>query len=88
MDFWWCYRSSSRLEADVLRYAICGVILCAVIGGAYYLGYSAGANNTRVEYVEKQVEVIKYVEVERGKIHSSPNINRDTAVRMLHEGQF
>lgn len=76
------------LGATMVRYAICGVILCAVIGGAYYLGYNAGANNTRVEYVEKQVEVIKYVEVERGKIHSSPNISRDTAVRMLHEGQF
>ena len=44
----------------VIRYAICGVILCAVIGGAYYLGYSAGADNTRVEYVTKEVEVIKY----------------------------
>lgn len=72
----------------VARYAICGVIFCAIVGGAYYLGYNAGSSNTRVEYVEKQVEVIKYVEVERGKIHSSPNISRDNAVRMLHEGQF
>ena len=76
------------LGATMVRYAICGVILCVIIGGAYYLGYSSGTNNTRVEYVEKQVEVIKYVEVERGKIYSSPNIGRDTAVRMLHEGQF
>lgn len=76
------------MGATMVRYAICGVILCAIVGGAYYLGYSSGANNTRVEYVEKQVEVIKYVEVERGKIYSSPNIGRDTAVRMLHEGRF
>lgn len=76
------------MGATMVRYAICGVILCAVIGGAYYLGYNAGANNTRVEYVEKQVEVIKYVEVERGKIYSSVNIGRNTAVGLLNKGQF
>lgn len=72
----------------VIRYAICGVILCAIVGGAYYLGYNAGTNNTRVEYVEKQVEVIKYVEAERGKIYSSPNVGRDVALRMLHNGEL
>lgn len=76
------------LGATMVRYAICGIILCAVIGGAYYLGYNAGTNNTRVEYVEKQVEVIKYVEMERGKIYSSANIGRDTALRMFHNGEL
>ena len=76
------------MEADVLRYAICGVILCAVIGGAYYLGYSAGANNTRVEYVEKQVEVIKYVEVERGKIYSAPNADRVQILDFMHKDRL
>lgn len=72
----------------MLRYAICGVILCTVIGGAYYLGYNAGANNARVEYVTKEVEVIKYVEAERGKIYSAPNIGRDSALRLLHNGEL
>ena len=76
------------MGATMVRYAICGVILCAIIGGAYYLGYSSGADNTRVEYVEKTVEVIKHVEVERGKIYSAPNIGRDSALRMLHNGEL
>lgn len=76
------------LGATMVRYAICGVILCAIVGGAYYLGYSSGADNTRVEYVEKTVEVIKHVEVERGKIYSAPNIGRDSALRMLHNGEL
>lgn len=76
------------LGATMVKYAICGVILCVVIGGAYYLGYSSGADNARVEYVEKTVEVIKHVEVERGKIYSSPNIGRDSALRMLHNGEL
>lgn len=76
------------MGATMVRYAICGVILCAIVGGAYYLGYSSGADNTRVEYVEKTVEVIKHVEVERGKIYSAPNIGRDSALRMLHNGEL
>lgn len=76
------------LGATMVRYAICGVILCVAICGAYYLGYSAGANERQIEYVEKTVEVIKHVEVERGKIYSAPNIGRDSALRMLHNGEL
>ena len=72
----------------MLRYAICGVILCTVIGGAYYLGYNAGANNTRVEYVTKEVEVIKYVETERGKIYSAPNANRVQLLDFMHKDKL
>lgn len=73
---------------EIRRYAICGVILCAVVGGAYYLGYKAGANNARVEYVEKTVEVIKHVEVERGKIYSAPNASVDTLVGLFNKGEL
>lgn len=72
----------------VIRYAIGGVILCAIVGGAYYLGYNAGTNNTRVEYVEKTVEVIKHVEVERGKIYSAPNASVDTLVGLFNKGEL
>lgn len=76
------------LGATMVRYAICGVILCAVVGGAYYLGYSSGADNTRVEYVEKTVEVIKHVEVERGKIYSAPNANRVQLLDFMHKDEL
>ena len=61
------------MGATMVRYAICGVILCAVVGGAYYLGYNAGANNTRVEYVTKEVEVVRYVNKEKEKVYTRPN---------------
>ena len=73
---------------EIRRYAIFGSVLVAILLGTYYLGYRSGANNTRVEYVEKTVEVIKHVEVERGKIYSAPNIGRDSALRMLHNGEL
>lgn len=72
----------------MVRYAFYLLIFAFVIGGAYYAGYNAGANNTRVEYVTKEIEVIKYVETERGKIYSAPNISRDSALRMLHNGEL
>ena len=60
----------------MVKYAFYFIVFAFVVGGAYYLGYNAGANNTRVEYVTKEIEVIKYVETERGKIYSAPNANR------------
>lgn len=73
---------------EIRRYAIFCSVLVAILLGTYYLGYKAGTNNTKVEYVEKTVEVIKHVEVERGKIYSAPNIGRDSALRMLHNGEL
>ena len=73
---------------EIRKYAIFGFVLVSILFGTYYLGYRSGANNTRVEYVTKEVEVIKHVEVERGKIYSAPNIGRDSALRMLHNGEL
>lgn len=72
----------------VMRYAICGVILCAVIGGAYYLGYSSGANNTRVEYVTKEVEVVRYVNKKKSDIYSKPNASRDALLKLMHDNKL
>jgi hypothetical protein len=71
-----------------MRYAICGVILCAVIGGAYYLGYSSGANNTRVEYVTKEVEVVRYVNKKKSDIYSKPNASRDALLKLMHDNKL
>ena len=87
MDFRNRYGGGARLGA-VMKYAIFGSVLVAILFGTYYLGYRSGANNTRVEYVTKEVEVIKYVETERGKIYSAPNIGRDSALRVLHNGEL
>ena len=72
----------------VTKYAICGVILCAVIAGAYYLGYSSGANNTRVEYVTKEVEVVRYVNKKKSDIYSKPNASRDALLKLMHDNKL
>lgn len=57
----------------MLKYAVCGVILCAAICGVYYLGYSAGSNERQIEYVTKEVEVVRYVDRKKENIYTRPN---------------
>ena len=68
-----------------MKYAVLGIILCAVIGGAYYLGYSAGSTNLRVEYVTKEVEVVRYVDRKKSDIYSKPNASRDALLKRMHD---
>lgn len=71
-----------------MKYAFFVGIFLLVIGGTYYTGYRVGSSDTKVEYVTQ--EVVKYVEVDKAKaaIYSSPNINRDTALRMYADNEF
>ena len=73
---------------EIRRYAICGVILCAVVGGAYYLGYKAGANNARVEYVTKEIEVVKYVDKKKSDIYSRPNASRAALLKLMQDNKL
>lgn len=72
----------------MVKYAFYLLFLAFVVGGAYLAGYHVGKSNTKVEYVTKKV--IEYVEVDKKKsaIYSSPNINRDTALRMYADNKF
>ena len=71
-----------------MKYAILGIILCAVVGGAYYLGYSAGSTNQRVEYVTKEVEVVRYVDRKKSEIYSKPNASRDALLKLMHDNKL
>ena len=73
---------------EIRKYAIFGSVLVAILFGTYYLGYRSGANNTRVEYVTKEIEVVKYVNKEKSAIYSASNITRDNAIRLLENNQF
>lgn len=70
-------------DMGVVKYAICGAILCSIVGGAYYLGYKAGANNTRVEYVTKEKEVIRYIAKETANIQAKPNATKKQLLDLM-----
>jgi hypothetical protein len=70
------------------KYAICGALLSLVVLGAYYSGYAVGSRNVKIEYKTKEVEVIKYVEKEKGKIYSSPNAVPSDIIRLFNDGKL
>ena len=68
---------------EIKRYAIFGSVLVAILFGTYYLGYRSGANNTRVEYVTKEIEVIKYVDKKKSDIYSRPNASKEQLLDLM-----
>ena len=68
---------------EIRKYAILGVVLAAILLGTYYLGYRSGANNTRVEYVTKEIEVIKYVDKKKSDIYSRPNASKEQLLDLM-----
>lgn len=78
-----------------MRYAVCGIILALIVGGAYYSGYCIGSRDVRIECANKEKEVIiqekevvKYVEKQKDKIYSSPVANPNSLVRLFNEGKL
>lgn len=72
----------------VTKYAILGVVLASILVGTYYLGYSAGANNTRVEYVTKEIEVVKYIHKNKDIIYSKPHASRSVLLELMRSGKL
>ena len=68
---------------EIRRYAIFGSVLVAILFGTYYLGYRSGANNAKVEYVTKEIEVIKYVDKKKSDIYSRPNASRTALIKLM-----
>lgn len=69
-----------------MKYAICGALLAAAILGAYCSGYAVGSRDVKIEYVTKEVEVIKYVDKQKDKIYSSPTAVPTDLIRLFNEG--
>ena len=72
----------------MVRYAVYFVIFVLVLSGTFYCGYKVGAADTRVEYVTKEVEVVKYVSRERAEIQSRPNAGRDELIKLMYNNQL
>ena len=73
---------------EITKYAIGVLILCAVIGGVYYLGYSAGSNKRQIEYVTKEVEVVRYVNKKKSDIYSKPNASRSALLKLMYDNKL
>lgn len=72
----------------MLRYAIFGSVLVAILFGTYYLGYRSGANNARVEYVTKEIEVVRYVDKKKSDIYSRRSATRPELLELMYNNKL
>ena len=85
MDFRSVYGDGACRSTVMVKYAIYFVIFLLVIGGAYLAGYHIGAADRQVEYVTKEIEVIKYVDKKKSDIYSKPNATRNELLKLMHD---
>lgn len=71
-----------------MKYAFLFVVFVFIVGGAYFAGRYSGKQQSRIEYITKEVEVIRYVDKKKSEIYSAPNANRSELVRLLHNGEL
>ena len=69
----------------MVRYAVAVVVFIAVILGAYRVGYLRGSDNAKIEYVTKEVEVVRYVGEKKEKIYVRPNDNFIAIYKRMRE---
>lgn len=69
-----------------VKYAVSVVVSLVAALGIYYSGYMAGKNNAELKVVKETVEVVKYVEKQKAKIYSKPDVGRDGALRLFERG--
>ena len=72
----------------VIKYAFYLLVLILVLCGAYYTGYRVGSSDKQVEYVTKEVEVIKYVEKKKSDIYSRPNLDRQSLLKLMYNSKL
>lgn len=71
-----------------MKYALVFALLVCLIGGAYYSGYTIGKSDTKIEYITKEKEVIRYVAKETAVIHSKPNASRSVIIKRMYNGEL
>jgi len=57
-----------------------------MVGCLCFACYEIGKSKAKVQIVEKEKEVIRYVEKQKAKIAAKPNASRDELVRMFKSG--
>lgn len=61
---------------------------CRPLFAFYEAGQEVGRSEARVQVIEKQVEVIRYVEKKKAEIHARPNAGRDDLLKLMRAGKL
>nr|DAW57967.1 MAG TPA: hypothetical protein [Caudoviricetes sp.] len=70
------------------KYIFYLIVLTGVAFISFICGKEVGKSNSQVEYITKEIEVIKYVENVRNKIYSQPHASRSQLLVYFNEGKL
>lgn len=69
--------------------ALALVLMVAALCFAFYeVGQRVGRSEAKIKIVEKQVEVIKYVERKKAEIQAKPNAGRSDLLELMRAGRL
>lgn len=72
----------------LVRMAATFIMVAALCFAFYEAGQEVGRSEARVQVIEKQVEVIRYVEKKKAEIHARPNAGRDDLLKLMRAGKL
>ena len=63
-------------------------VLAALSVALGWCCYELGKSRAEVKFVEKEVEVVRYVEKKRAEIYARPNAGRDALLELMRGGKL
>ena len=72
----------------LLGWAVGFMTVAALCYAFYEAGQKVGESRAKVQVVEKQIEVIKYVEKKKALIQSRPNAGRNDLLKLMRAGKL
>lgn len=72
----------------LIRWAVTMLMVAALCFAFYEVGQEVGRSEARVQVIEKQVEVIRYVEKKKAEIHAQPNASREQLLDLMKKNML
>jgi len=72
----------------LIRWAVTMLMVAALCFAFYEVGQEVGRSKTKIQIIEKEVEVIRYVEKKKAEIHARPNAGRDDLLKLMRAGRL
>lgn len=72
----------------LIRWAVTMLMVAALCFAFYEVGQANGRKEAKIKIIEKEVEVIKYVEKKRAEIQAKPNAGRTDLLKLMHNNKL
>lgn len=77
-----------RMVNRLIRRAVTFVMVAALCFAFYEAGQANGRKEAKIQIIEKEVEVIRYVEKKRAEIQAKPNAGRNALLELMRAGRL